>query len=278
MTKKINLITIGADSEVFYMNTKTKEIISAEGIIRGSKYDPEPFYEDKQKGYALSLDNVMPEFCIPPAKTADEFAEYLQTGIDYVNSIAPKDICISIQAAANLNEKWLQTYIAQTFGCEPDFNAYSMAMNDKPQAKDSTLRSAAAHIHFGYEDAAPFDGDIEEYTPIEEHTRIVQSADLHLSIPAVLMEEDNKRKELYGKAGAYRPKSYGLEYRTISNFYLKSKELMKWAFDAAKQSVEALNNGLVIDGGLRNIIQSTIDNNDKKMAEELVKEFNLQLL
>ena len=47
----------------------------------------------------------------------------------------------------------------------------------------------------------------------------------------MLLDDGAKRRELYGKAGAYRVKPYGVEYRVLSNFWLKSPALMQWVYD-----------------------------------------------
>jgi hypothetical protein len=43
-------------------------------------------------------------------------------------------------------------------------------------------------------------------------------------------DNDVERRELYGKAGAYRPKPYGCEYRVLSNRWLTSSTLIGWVF------------------------------------------------
>jgi len=52
-------------------------------------------------------------------------------------------------------------------------------------------------------------------------------ADYLLGVWSVLHDTDMRRRELYGAAGAYRPKKYGVEYRTMSNFWLRSPQLMR---------------------------------------------------
>ena len=38
---------------------------------------------------------------------------------------------------------------ALLFGCDPDYNAYTLNINPKPEGEHGLLRSAGAHIHFG---------------------------------------------------------------------------------------------------------------------------------
>jgi hypothetical protein len=49
---------------------------------------------------------------------------------------------------------------------------------------------------------------------------IVCMCDYLLGLPSLLEDNDTRRRELYGKAGACRLKSYGPEYRTLSNYWI----------------------------------------------------------
>lgn len=271
---KIIPLAIGADIELFLQHKQTKEIVSAEGFILGTKENPFVF-DKKNQYFATSLDNVLAEFCIPPAKTKAEFYNNIRKSIGYINKTIPNDLCTVALPSANLDIKYLQTEQAKIFGCEPDFNAYTGFQNNRPFCEDLTLRSAGGHLHFSYENAEQYDKD--NYVGDEQRCDIIKAFDLHIGVPSVILEPDNKRKELYGKAGCFRPKSYGVEYRTISNFYLASKKLTLWAYDAMQNAIKWLNEGYVIEDGLANVIRNTINNNDKQMANELIKDFNLTM-
>lgn len=276
----INLQTVGADVEMFLQDEVTNEIISAEGFIQGSKDEPFKF-DNNDPYYSTQLDNVLAEVTIPPVKSADDFAEALTKSINYVRGTLPQGISPVALACANLDEKYLMTEQAQLFGCEPDFNAYTRYINEKPWCEDFSMRSAGGHVHIGFDDIeVPYKGDEElfNYEPDKQRCEIVKVLDLFISIPLVLMEPDSKRKELYGKAGAFRPKSYGLEYRTPSNYYLNSPELMKWVYNSTTNAIEFLNNNGTLNKKLSKNIRSIIDSNNKDAAKELVNQFNLQLL
>ncbi len=115
------------------------------------------------------------------------------------------------------------------------------------------------------------------YTGDNQRCDVIKTLDLFVGVPSVILEPDNKRKELYGKAGCFRPKSYGVEYRTVSNFYLQSKNLILWLYNAVMSAVSFYNEGNRIDEVLGGFISEVINKNDKSSAQELIKEFNLNL-
>ncbi len=278
---KIHLLTIGADIELFVQHKESGEIISAENFIQGTKDEPFVF-DPTNPFYSTSKDNVLAEFTIPPAMTTEQWCAAIQRSVDYINSVIPKDYCTIAFPAFSLNDKWLQTEQAQIFGCEPDYNAYTGCKNIFPERKDPNLRSAGLHVHFGYTDCVPYNHEeyksLEKiYIPDAERMEIIQACDLHLGVPAVLLEPPNKRKELYGKAGAFRPKPYGVEYRTLSNYYLQKTSLTEWVYNASKAAIQWLNDGNTIDACLGRCIEKTINRNDKEMAEILIQEFNLKV-
>lgn len=155
-----------------------------------------------------------------------------------------------------------------------------MCINHKPWSSDYSLRSAGSHIHIGFDDiVVPFnEGELCNYEADEQRSTIVKFLDLFISIPLVLIEPDNKRKELYGKAGAFRPKPYGLEYRTPSNYYLNSKEMMNWVYNNTHRAIDFLNDIGNIPTELANQIRDTINNNNKENAKKLICDFKIDLV
>jgi hypothetical protein len=55
---------------------------------------------------------------------------------------------------------------------------------------------------------------------------IVRELDYYLGLPSLKWDTDGRRRKLYGKAGAFRPKPYGLEYRVLSNKWLSDEKLI----------------------------------------------------
>lgn len=282
MEQKIAITGIAADVEVFVKNRVTAEIVSAEGLIDGSKDDPYIF-DKTNKYFATTLDNVLAEFCIPPASNKEEFYNYLRKSLSYVNKRIGKRYCAAIFPAFVLNDQWLQTDQAKVFGCEPDYNAYTGEENPRPEAENPNLRSAGGHIHLGYQNplyayiAALYKGQNKiQYVGDPERCSLIKALDLHLGVPSVIQEPDNMRKKLYGKAGAFRPKEYGVEYRTISNYYLATRKLTYWVYDAVQAAVDWVNAGNTVDDGLGNAIQYVINTNHKAAAKQMIEEFKLK--
>lgn len=259
-------IKIGADIELFLRNRGTGEIVSAEGLIPGTKYKPFIFDESSEY-YALSLDNVSPEFCIPPSENAAEFYFGIEKALKYIESIIPKELETVAVPAAYLNEKYLQTENAKTFGCEPDFNAWT-EMQNMPPAPNENMRTAGGHIHIGYKNPNVF-----------INKSLIKALDIYLGVPSILQEPENDRKRMYGKAGAYRDKSYGVEYRTISNYYLQSKELTDWVFQNTMEAINFVNkggcNGLNIQE--KEEIVNCINYNDHELANVLIEKYQVKL-
>lgn len=261
--KIVDKVKLGTDPEVFLVDTQTREVISAEGIIGGTKELPKKI---SAVGHAVQEDNVMAEFNIPPAIDSESFSSDIQFVLDYLNKNTPENVEVLIEPSAYLNEKYLDTPQAKQFGCEPDFNVWLRDVNEAPSSSN-TLRTCGGHIHIGYENQS-----------MEVSEELIKFMDLYLGVPSILMDTDTRRREMYGKAGCFRFKSYGVEYRTLSNFWIKSDDLRKWAFTNTMRVVAAVNNKECISDELRDKIIKCINEQDKTLATELVKEFDIKLL
>lgn len=140
---KVDLKTIGADIEIFLKERATGKAISSEGITKGTKYKPFAF-DPKNPWFTTSLDNVSTEFTIPPIEVdkPKKFIMALTKALKYIKNTIPPGLDLLITPSVSFDPKQLESENAQMFGCEPDYNAYSMTINSKPFAEDWTLRSA----------------------------------------------------------------------------------------------------------------------------------------
>jgi len=262
----INNWLIGSDIEFFVKRRDTAEIITAEGIVKGTKDDPFMF-DPNNKFFATSLDCVLMEGNIPPAKTPYEFYRNVNKLIKYMKSTLPENVELVASAAERLNYEHLMSSAAQTFGCQPSLNCWT-GEEIHPEPTGDNLRAAGMHIHYGYEN------------PTEETNILIGKAmDLHLGIASVLIEPENERKASgYGCAGNIRFQKHGGEYRSLSGYFASSKNLIEWCFRNARTAINFVNKGkshLIEDMG--EIIQKTINTTDKETAYNICQQFNIKI-
>ena len=219
--------TIGADPE-FFAEDKDGKVRSIIGLLhRGSKHNP--VLLDDHGDFKMLEDNVAAEYNIPPTDDKEKFIKNILYPQQAIASILKtKDYSISTKASASFPDEELQDELAWVFGCEPDYNAWSMSENEKPQCEDSNFRSCGGHVHVGYD----WQGDIANVQ------RKVQNMDVWLGIWSVIVDPDKDRKKLYGKPGAFRPKPYGFEYRVLSNFWIFDPKLISEVFDRTSQAMD----------------------------------------
>jgi hypothetical protein len=89
-------------------------------------------------------------------------------------------------------------------------------------------------------------------------------------------DNELRRRTMYGRAGACRFKTYGVEYRTLSNAWLNSPELIKWVFRAAKRGVEQLMNGNSLEAR-HGDIQSIINDSNVEKAMAIIRAEQLEI-
>lgn len=272
------VITVGADPEMF-LARPTGELVSAIDRIGGNKIAPRSLGRD---GFKVQEDNVAVEFNIPPAHDLREWVANLQYAMNEIKAeVKSMDVAPIILASALFPALELEDPRAQSFGCDPDFNAWNGGqVNPKPIARNPRLRSCGGHIHVGYPPSAGID-----------RFRIIQLMDLYLGVPSVLMdgtEDAQDRRQLYGKAGAMRPQAYGVEYRVLSNFWLKNDKYMEWAYtQTLRAAQEAMKYGVPKVGkkdayhtfmeskDLCEEIPYCIDRGDVDLAQKLVAHYDL---
>lgn len=122
------------------------------------------------------------------------------------------------------------------------------------------------HFHIGYDDH-------NRETSIE----LIRTLDLFLGVPSILIDKDDRRRELYGKAGCFRFTAYGLEYRVMSGYFIDTPELIDWCFTQITKAIDFLNEGGSVEKDASKIVEAINDNN-KTLAQELVKKYKINLI
>lgn len=220
-------ILIGADPEVFLR--KGSGLISAHTLMPGSKYEP-LFVENG----AIQVDGVAAEFNIFPARDADEFVGNIRHVMAQMLTIIQSndpEVVFAIQPTAHFDPDYFFSLPGEVLalGCEPDYSAYTMEPNPKPHT-DRPFRTGAGHIHIGWtKGMSPHD---KEHFALCAET--VRALDDTLYEASLQWDPDEERRSLYGAKGSFRPKSYGVEYRPLSNMILSSDEILKYVFNITK--------------------------------------------
>jgi len=247
---------LGSDPEVFLVNQQGKHI-AINGFINADKWNPMQV-PNMAHGFTLQEDNVALEYGIPPAATSQEFVEYIKSVMEVSRNFLPPDVTFSKLSCVVFEDDQLQHPMSRVFGCEPDYNAYTKKANPKPNPPHPGMRSAGGHVH----------------VETKEHPlAVVKALDLFLGVPSVIMDDGVDRKQLYGKAGAFRPKPYGVEYRTLSNFWMFDDKLVDWVW---RNCERALNNLKQAD--TTEYVEECINKNDVNMARALINEYHLEVI
>ncbi len=266
------ILTVGTDPEMFTVDNLGR-ISSVAGKLGCDKWHQ----KDMGNGIYLQEDNVLVEYATIPSGTFKQFNDIVKLGITTCEAEVSKvgHSVIPNVSSHNFTLEELNSFHKNVweFGCEPDYNALTGMMNPKPKAADVGLRTAGGHAHFGYVDLLPDGMGLEDSQCI-----MGVMCDYYLGLPALLMDPDDRRRELYGKAGAIRRKEYGIEYRTLSNFWIFNDTGREFIWDQGHKAFSRLANEGFLELTSKvdpQEIQRVINENDKKMAEKYIKELKV---
>lgn len=256
-------VLIGADPEFIVMDQDDNPAVAI-GKIGGTKDKPIPV-----KYGALQEDNVLAEINIDPCATGYDFFRY----IDHVKSqlrgvLGKSSLDLSSLTTHTFPREVIRAHSnAMQFGCSPDYNVYT-GQPQMPNAIDMRYtRTAGGHVHISIPNV---DNHLRE--------RLVRTCDIFLGIPSVLLDPDTTRRQFYGKAGSYRPKDYGIEYRALSNFWVLDYKAPLLIHSLALSAVQDVLNGSevlnkVYDTHSDMRIRNTIDSYNKREALRLCTDY-----
>lgn len=267
-------ITIGTDPEFFLK--QGEKYMSAIPHIKGSKHEPAKL----PSGGTIQRDNVAVEFATVPAKDKGDFVHQIRESMKDALLMIPKDHILAVEPSAEFDEDQLDHPEAQEFGCDPDYNAWTVEMNEKPWCGSSGFRSCGAHIHVGglNDDGTPIEG-LEFLLDFKGKIAMVKGMDLfHGTVSATLdnSEAAIRRRELYGKAGSHRPTEYGVEYRVLSNYWMKTPTLVMLMDSMTRDVAELVGSGnleaILAEVG-EHELQNIINDGDVEAAQKIVNEY-----
>ena len=176
-----------------------------------------------------------------------------------------EDLNIEVDSCVKISQEELDSLSekSKVFGCAPSDNVHN------PEGEKTSKitvdprkylhRSAGGHIHLGntyktyldesrgneYKNDKSFTGVYNigmrtEKAFGENLETMVKMMDIIVGNTCVLIDRNpnnKERRKVYGKAGEHRKKEYGFEYRTLSNFWLRSYQLMSLVMGLARTAV-----------------------------------------
>lgn len=244
---------IGADPELFVVNPNSNKFLSGYAMIPGTKAAPH-----KVPNGAVQVDGMALEFNINPARSLQEFCDNVASVRKSLQGMVPGYNLVATPTA-DFDADYMKSMPeeATELGCEPDFCAWRGGdVNPRPDGSVN-FRTGSGHIHIGWTEGA----DIRSKNHLQDCIDMVKQMDYFLGLYSLLWDKDDRRRTLYGKAGAFRPKPYGVEYRTLSNAWLADERLVGWVYHAAVTGAEALAKGERYFERFGDEAQKIIDNN-----------------
>ena len=246
-------VFVGLDSEFFFI--RGERVISAHRLLP-SKHRPEIVLEDREgaskgsagPGVVFHYDGVQGEFSAVESRNSFDVLRRVQKAIHFSTDLAAKrKISFSLAGCVPVPLKQLRRFPPDVieFGCDIDFISWLEGMPNPImcEASDHAFRYAGTHLHLG----APEDMESEDDRLFTEallspggKIEVIKSMDYLVGNTSVMLDQSPpsaKRRELYGKAGTYRPTDYGVEYRVLSSFGLISPHFLPLLWSLSREAV-----------------------------------------
>ena len=277
-------IYMGCDPEFFFSREGTivgsERVLPENGLRKGPKIGVDGSGTEKYgtAPTAIVRDGVQAELNPRPntcrANLANEIAEcfrQLSREIQKDKSLKldfSQVVEVSKEEFDSLSDK------SKEFGCAASKNIYTGEESKiTVDPREYRYRSAGGHIHLGVYSS----GDSVERALKKEVPTTVALLDTIVGNTCVLLDRNPwniERRKVYGRAGEHRTPKHGLEYRTLSNFWLRSYPLMSFVFGMSRLAVNISANSYkttnfakeILELVSKEAIEYAINNNDYDVA------------
>lgn len=243
------VITLGSDPELFLLDNNN-DVVPSASVINDSKIE-----SVAPDGFQFELH--------PSSHTCRESCGYyIGKAIVALNKFAVSNsFKLSFDLAHTISDKiWKNTpNSVKKFGCNPTENVHKNIKKISSGLRER-FRAGGGHIHIGWGKAR------------ENAETLIKVLDIVAGNTCVLIDRDEKnaqRRLKYGRAGEYRLKPYGLEYRVLSNFWLRG--YVAWSFasslvrNAATIVANELGDELISKFDMKEV-QEAINTNNYELA------------
>jgi len=225
-------VMFGCDPEFFIKKdgkTIESEKIITEGGIKGSAGN-------------IVVDGIQAELNPKPSDCREVLANQIAHCFSLLKSNMGKDVKCDFSQSIELSDEEFDNISdkSKKFGCD---SSYNINGDDKSRItinqEEYKGRSAGGHIHLGRSSIY----NLEIAGAIGSPERLIPLLDIIVGNTCVLLDRDKgnmERRKVYGKAGEYRTPKHGIEYRVLSNFWLKSYPLMSLVMGLCRVAVNII--------------------------------------
>lgn len=252
--------TLGADPEIFVRNLKTGLIVPSMEVLRKTR--PLDSY-----GNHVVPDGVQLEFHPRPASCTGRVGDFYRACIvDWQKELEKHDLTLDFTPTIKITDEEWNTIPteARQLGCNPSLNIWD-TFTLQPNA-EYRWRSAGGHLHIGFKSLSRL---------YERRADVIPLCDYLIGNTFVLFDRDPYaavRRESYGRAGEYRLPDYGVEYRTLSNVWLRAFPLAQLVYALGRAVISTADSSLgaqkVVPGSFP--IQYTTELPEVNFAGELL--------
>lgn len=267
-------MTFGSDPESMIIRLDDQKVVSAIPIIGHDKHDP----IDLGDGIRLYADNVLAENSFPPTENPDDFIARLREVFVRTMEFLGGRYELAFRAAHIYDETELgpkpeimvgKLPVEWEIGCNPSWDTYKQS-SYIPNPFEDGMRTGSFHLHIGHEKLA---GGMDN---IEMKATAIRLLDLFVGCASVIFDKDKSspmRRRLYGKCGDFRPTPYGIEWRTLGNYALRSPALVRLVLDLATYAMGFIDRGeheAALEWTDPDEVQKAVNTCDKKLAKQIL--------
>lgn len=234
-------VLLGCDPEFFFIQKGkvigSEKIIDIENGLQVTELKTKMGSTQREKPSRFIVDGVQAEINPRPDNCRARLGNELSMCFKELDKKLKRNPSISVtfDQTVKVSKAELKSLSpkSRTFGCSPSLNVdiKNMGYIAVDPAK-YFYRSAGGHIHLGR-----YQGNDRAF---ENHERLVNILDIIVGNTCVMLDRDKgnkERRKVYGRAGEYRLPPHGLEYRTLSNFWLRAYPLYSFVMGLARLAV-----------------------------------------
>ena len=268
--------TIGGDPEFFFYDKQedgTYKLIPADKLLPGkdnpqSFFGGDAFFDGVQAEINPKFNRCREVFVSRINSIFEDMYSKIKNKYGNIYFVPHPSIKVDLDEIKGCDKECFR------FGCAPDDCIYEERNIKYPDGKKFKKRFAGGHIHIGFSNT----NLMRVFRDPDNLENAIKMMDLiagTLSVSIANNQREKDRRKWYGQAGTYRIQPHGIEYRTLSPFWLTSPSLASLFTGLIRDSVRIVYGGGdkdLLDSIDINEVRKVIDTFDVKKANEIVND------